>query len=167
LVRPTNTANVHIQLRWCTAQTRRRRAPNTATAHFRLGCCAEQSQNIIDIFRNSTDISTNSIEIFGNINDILSLEGGINGIDANNGWVRSANAPCFHCVAADFPLRHEGNDAASWLTGGAVGQDVASEWMNYAPGTGGYNNAYLPKKEQILISFLQKSFTFAERAVCA
>ena len=103
--RTPNTPNVHIQLRWCAAQTRRRRAPNTATAHFRLGCCAEPSQNIIDIFRNSTEISTNSIEIFGNINDILSLEGRINEFDADNGWVRSADAPCFRCVAADFSLR--------------------------------------------------------------
>jgi len=85
---------------------------NTATAHFRLGCCAEQSQNIIDIFRNSTDISTNSIEIFGNINDILSLEGGINGFDADSGWVRSVDAPCFRCVAADFSLRRRRLSAA-------------------------------------------------------
>lgn len=81
--------------------------------------------------------------------------------------VSAASPLISHCAAADFSLRHEGNDAASWLTGGAVGQDAAPEWMNCALGTGGYDNAYLPKKEQILISFLQKSFTFAERAICA
>jgi hypothetical protein len=56
-------------------QTRPRRTPNSATTHLQLGCCADQSQNIIDIFRNSIEISTNSFDIFRNFNAILSIVG--------------------------------------------------------------------------------------------
>ena len=50
-----------------------RRASNTAAAHLRLGCCAEQTQNIIDISENSIDIFKNSTDISTNIIDILTL----------------------------------------------------------------------------------------------
>jgi hypothetical protein len=50
-----------------------RRTPNSATPHLRLGCCADQTQNIIDIFENLNGICRNISEICRNINDILSL----------------------------------------------------------------------------------------------
>jgi len=47
----------------------------SAQAQTKVGCCADKTQNITGIFKNSSDIFTNSIEISTNINDILSLIG--------------------------------------------------------------------------------------------
>jgi hypothetical protein len=50
----------------------------------KVGERAEKTQNISDIFTNPSDICTNSIEIFENINDILTL----------------------FCASAEFPMQH-------------------------------------------------------------
>ena len=68
-------------------QTRPRRTPNSATAHLRLCYCAEQNQNIIDIFRITIEISTNSIDIFRNFNDILSFFGTLSDDELRFRWV--------------------------------------------------------------------------------
>jgi hypothetical protein len=61
------------------------RRAKSVVAQSEVGCSAEKSQNISDIFRNSIDILTNSIEIFENINDILSLEGEVAEIQGGSG----------------------------------------------------------------------------------
>jgi len=63
----------------------------SVVAQSEVGCSAEKSQNIIDIFRNSIDILTNSIEIFKNINDILSLFRAPTELKARRGQVDSAH----------------------------------------------------------------------------
>jgi len=65
---------------------KRRVCPRKSAAlRSKVGGCAKKSQNIIDIFTNSSDIFTNSSDIFENISDNLSFEGRINGIDADSG----------------------------------------------------------------------------------
>jgi hypothetical protein len=49
------------------------RATNLPIVRTQLGCCADKTQNITDIFKNTIDIFTNTIEIFRNFNDILSF----------------------------------------------------------------------------------------------
>jgi hypothetical protein len=67
------------------------RRAKSVVAQSEVGCSAEKSQNISDIFRNSIEISTNSIEIFKNINDILSLFGAAAEFEARRGQVLSAH----------------------------------------------------------------------------
>jgi len=49
------------------------RAKHSVGVRNIVGRCAEKSQNIIEIFENSSDICTNSIDISTNFNDILSF----------------------------------------------------------------------------------------------
>jgi hypothetical protein len=72
-----------------------RRTSNTATARFRLSCCAEQTQNIIDISDNSIDIFKNSTDISTNIIDILSLVRTPSDFVLRRRWVFIAPPLCF------------------------------------------------------------------------
>jgi hypothetical protein len=101
--------DAQIAGRRCAVYVQPGRRRKSAGWQTKVGCCADKTQNITGIFKNSSDIFTNSIEISTNINDILSLIGtaaerfprssrvggapwlGLFGaptkLDANGGWV--------------------------------------------------------------------------------
>ena len=64
---------------------------NSAAVQNILGRCAEQTQNIIDIFTNSIDIFENSTDIFTNFNDILTFIGTAAEIEAQQERVDDAH----------------------------------------------------------------------------
>jgi hypothetical protein len=84
-----------ILLRHAAPQTPPRHTSNTATPHIKLGCCAEQTQNIIDISENSIDIFKNSTDISANIIDILTLVRTPSDFVLRRRWVFIAPPLCF------------------------------------------------------------------------
>ena len=73
LRRASNSVGVPNQLRHVAPPTPLVRGKNLTTPRLRLGCCAEQTQNIIDIFENLNGICKNINGICRNINDILTF----------------------------------------------------------------------------------------------
>jgi len=90
-----------------------RRASNTATPRLRLACCAEQTQNIVDIFENTIDILTNSIDISTNIIDILSLVRTPSDFVLRRRCVFMVPLLCFHATAAEFSMQVRGGARAA------------------------------------------------------
>jgi len=89
------SATPPLLLRHAAPQTPPRRASNSATPHLILACCAEQTRNITDIFKNTIDILTNSTDISTNIIDILSLVRTPSDFVLRRRWVFIAPPLCF------------------------------------------------------------------------